>query len=353
MMHQIAGKERNVGDVDLPPPVPPKPIVIRADLIYNQACADASANLKSPRPPHHSPMRPPQHRIWYKRHQLVCELKLIKIFYAFRRQPVPTFSPSPQRRPIFNTPQQQAETQQEQQQHPSAVYPHQCCQHHQPSIFTPPPPSTPQQQQQHLNIAHMLSPRTPTRPFLVQPTTTASSHHQHYHYPTQFQSSRYASTATSTAATSDHASAHSSSSSSSNNNGGEPSKLNRIMHLWQRNKVEPVTAATNMKAPNKGSHRLSMPAPIVQHPPPQHSPFQHRHDITTTGRPTLATPPMLTSTSRVSTPRQQGSPRLSSWLPGLFHFKQPKVCSIDCAARDEREAIGKIKQVLEEVNMQY
>lgn len=162
MMHQIAGKERNVGDVDLPPPVPPKPIVIRADLIYNQACADASANLKSPRPPHHSPMRPPQHRIW--------------------RQPVPTFSPSPQRRPIFNTPQQQTETQQEQQQHPSAVYPHQCCQHRQPSIFTPPPPSTPQQQQ-HLNIAHMLSPRTPTRPFLVQPTTTASSHHQHYHYP--------------------------------------------------------------------------------------------------------------------------------------------------------------------------
>lgn len=75
MMHQIAGKERNVGDVDLPPPVPPKPIVIRADLIYNQACADASANLKSPRPPHHSPMRPPQHRIWYKRHQLVCEIK--------------------------------------------------------------------------------------------------------------------------------------------------------------------------------------------------------------------------------------------------------------------------------------
>lgn len=77
MMHQIAGKERNVGDVDLPPPVPPKPIVIRADLIYNQACADASANLKSPRPPHHSPMRQPQqHRIWYKHNQQACEIKV-------------------------------------------------------------------------------------------------------------------------------------------------------------------------------------------------------------------------------------------------------------------------------------
>lgn len=138
------------------------------------------------------------------------------------------------------------------------------------------------------------------------------------------------------------------------------------MHLWQRNKVEPVTAATNMKAPNKGSHRLSMPAPIVQPPHPQpHSPFHHRHHFhqpqqhdvdPTTGRAALVTgtttaaSPMLTSASRVTTtPRQQGSPRLSSWLPGLFHFKQPKVCSIDCAARDEREAIGKIKQVLEEV----
>ncbi|KAG2224243.1 hypothetical protein INT45_000274 [Circinella minor] len=54
--------DRNVGDVDLPPPVPPKPIVIRADLIYNQARAEASASLKSPRAPQRWPYTPVQQR---------------------------------------------------------------------------------------------------------------------------------------------------------------------------------------------------------------------------------------------------------------------------------------------------
>ena len=59
--------DRNVGDVDLPPPVPPKPIVIRADLIYNQARAEASASLKSPRTPQRWPYTPVQQRqdMWY------------------------------------------------------------------------------------------------------------------------------------------------------------------------------------------------------------------------------------------------------------------------------------------------
>ncbi|KAI8138547.1 kinase-like domain-containing protein [Fennellomyces sp. T-0311] len=91
MMHKIAAKEkkpsqtslfkrtdspqtplqadRNVGDVDLPPPVPPKPIVIRADLIYNQARAEASASLKSPRTPQQWPYTPVQQQrneTWYR-----------------------------------------------------------------------------------------------------------------------------------------------------------------------------------------------------------------------------------------------------------------------------------------------
>ncbi|KAI9497592.1 kinase-like domain-containing protein [Zychaea mexicana] len=60
--------DRNVGDVDLPPPVPPKPIVIRADLIYNQARAEASASLKSPRAARKWPYTPVQqqrHDMWY------------------------------------------------------------------------------------------------------------------------------------------------------------------------------------------------------------------------------------------------------------------------------------------------
>ncbi|KAI8099714.1 uncharacterized protein BX664DRAFT_377459 [Halteromyces radiatus] len=67
-----------------------------------------------------------------------------------------------------------------------------------------------------------------------------------------------------------------------------------------------------------------------------------------------STSPLLTSKPRVapSSPLLKApmfdSPRLSSWLPALLHFKQPKVCTINCIAKDEKEAFGKIAQVIRE-----
>ncbi|KAI9304553.1 hypothetical protein BJ944DRAFT_266669 [Cunninghamella echinulata] len=41
------------------------------------------------------------------------------------------------------------------------------------------------------------------------------------------------------------------------------------------------------------------------------------------------------------------SPKLSSWLPGLFHFKQPKVCQLDCIAASEHEALQRVSYIVE------
>ncbi|KAI9309320.1 kinase-like domain-containing protein [Cunninghamella echinulata] len=70
------------------------------------------------------------------------------------------------------------------------------------------------------------------------------------------------------------------------------------------------------------------------------------HPLMCDSSPLLATKPLVApSSSQITTIAE--SPRLS-WLPGLFHFKKPKVCSINCFAKDENEAIGKISQIIQE-----
>lgn len=177
----------------------------------------------------------------------------------------------------------------------------------------------PQQQQQHMNINHMLSPRAPA--------SSALNHHNTHQYARK----------------------NSFAPAPPPQQPQQDSKLNRFMHMWQRNH-------TNRVEPN--NHRLSMPQqqPIfdrkaieasssVWRDPSQvpllNSPIYDKQQRTSNLR--AQPPPTVEPNNTMS------SPKLSSWLPGLFHFKQPKVCSLECEARDEREAIGKISQVLEEV----
>ncbi|CAO3621890.1 unnamed protein product [Cunninghamella echinulata] len=70
------------------------------------------------------------------------------------------------------------------------------------------------------------------------------------------------------------------------------------------------------------------------------------HPLMCDSSPLLTTKPLVApSSSQITTVAE--SPRLS-WLPGLFHFKKPKVCSINCFAKDESEAVGKISQIVQE-----
>lgn len=190
----------------------------------------------------------------------------------------------------------------------------------------PQPPPQNQPPQQHMNINHMLSPRAPA--------SSALNHHQ-------FQYSR-------------------------KNPSHQPdSKLNRFMNMWQRNhRIDPnppSQQSSMFKVSSKpmifdrkaieSSSSVWRDSVMYEAPQPPSTP-NHRQQrnrasfVSTSSRATQQQqPPLL--------PQQQTtvmeSPKLSSWLPGLFHFKQPKVCSLECEARDEREAIGKISQVLEEV----
>jgi hypothetical protein len=174
-------------------------------------------------------------------------------------------------------------------------------------------------QQQHMNINHMLSPRAPASSVL------------NYQYARYSRSPKMSTTQPLT---------HQDSSSN---------KLNRFMqNMWQRNnnKVDPVKLSQPMfdrKAIELSSSVWRDQIPIINNPPTSNM---------------LADPVAARQRSSLLRHQQQqpiieapASPKLSSWLPGLFHFKQPKVCSLDCEARDEREAIGKISQVLEEVNL--
>ncbi|KAI9487825.1 MAG: kinase-like domain-containing protein [Benjaminiella poitrasii] len=145
----------------------------------------------------------------------------------------------------------------------------------------------------------------------------------------------------------------------------QDSKLNKFMNIWQRNhRVDPNIPFQN------GAHpfRFSLPQQ------PRQSPFDRKTAESSssiwkenTTRNSLVLPhpsnydqqqtPLLSAAGQsynqkyspsVIEPPLVESPKLTSWLPGLFHFKQPKVCSLECEARDEREAIGKISQVLKE-----
>ncbi|KAI8337593.1 hypothetical protein BC941DRAFT_39307 [Chlamydoabsidia padenii] len=53
------------------------------------------------------------------------------------------------------------------------------------------------------------------------------------------------------------------------------------------------------------------------------------------------------SSPRLKAPTMD-SPKLSSWLPGLSHFKRPKIYTIRCLAKDDKEAFGKLAQVIRE-----
>ncbi|CEG67504.1 Putative CAMK/CAMKL protein kinase [Rhizopus microsporus] len=167
----------------------------------------------------------------------------------------------------------------------------------------------PQLQQHMNNISHMLSPRVP-------------SHHRRH------------------------------------NNDPEDSQMSRMMHLWQRNKVDP---ASPLQRHQYVFDRTAIESSsLVWKDPSQAAPFlSPAFDVTPTSSPTThrhAHRYSFNPPCHYVKPQQHTSPTVAtsnnskrtSWLPGLFHFKQPKVCSLECEARDEREAIGKLSQVLRE-----
>jgi hypothetical protein len=181
------------------------------------------------------------------------------------------------------------------------------------------------QPQQHMNINHMLSPRAPA--------SSALNHHQ-------FQYSR------------------------KNSSHQQDSKLNRFINMWQRNhRIDPNPPTPQSQ--QSSMFKISSKPMIFDRKAIESSSSVWRDSVMYESNNSPTTPrqqrkqnraSFVSNSSRSPQPFQQQqtttvmeSPKLSSWLPGLFHFKQPKVCSLECEARDEREAIGKISQVLEEV----
>ncbi|KAI9317473.1 kinase-like domain-containing protein [Dichotomocladium elegans] len=119
------------------------------------------------------------------------------------------------------------------------------------------------------------------------------------------------------------------------------------------------------RAPHPLWHRPNRIDPETQHQHPfkalgnqqQYLPFVF-HDTSSipessTARRVTQPPPSALQPQPQPQPQPQSqrtgssTPRLASWLPGLFHFKQPKVCSIDCLARDEQDAVAKVARVVE------
>lgn len=145
------------------------------------------------------------------------------------------------------------------------------------------------------------------------------------------------------------------------NNDPEDSQMSRMMHLWQRNKVDP---ASPLQRHQYVFDRTAIESSsLVWKDPSQAAPFlSPAFDVTPTSSPTThrhAHRYSFNPPCHYVKPQQHTNPTVAtsnnskrtSWLPGLFHFKQPKVCSLECEARDEREAIGKLSQVLREVTI--
>jgi hypothetical protein len=206
--------------------------------------------------------------------------------------------------------------QQQQQQQPQQNYMPVFNPHFSPSnIQYPPQTSSPAP---HTSINHMLSPRAPA---------SSALHHQNYtNQYLQKQQSLYR----------------------SNN---QDSKLNKIFNMWQRNhRVDP------MKKPFMFDRKTleSSSSLWKDNQLPVLSPISNKRDSKSSIH---HHPQVVPSSSNHFSPHALpkaeqplgGSPKLTSWLPGLFHFKQPKVCSLECEARDEREAMGKVAQAVEEV----
>lgn len=352
-----------------PPPFPLEPSPIRSDV----AKPEASSSYKSPRVQKqqqwtYTPAQYQRHDVWYCIFQSRA-MRLILIEFSARRQALAIASPSQHRQCTprampgappyqFHSPASPLVGIAVEQREPC---PYPCSQHHPYFLHhqqhpppPPPPPPPPQPQylypmypqhhpEQHLNVAHMLSPRAPaTRVFHAhcqQPAIIASvpCHHHHYGggsgslnvYPEPC-SSMLQPTAS---------------------NQQPPSKLNRLVHLWQRNRVEP-----SAKSP-KASHRLSMPTPQTQleydrtmrpavaqedeeeinssrnsacnagYCCPGHNRGGYYSVVPSPAAATCYSPrrPGSSWSSSTTSRPSSSSPRLSSWLPGLFHFKQPKV----------------------------
>ncbi|CAO3596500.1 unnamed protein product [Absidia cylindrospora] len=99
-------------------------------------------------------------------------------------------------------------------------------------------------------------------------------------------------------------------------------------------------------------------------------PHQYQHQRSTTlyaphqlqySNSPLASPPVSPFDPELSLDRQSSSgsamsttpsvsddnTQHSSWLPGLFYYKEPKVCTLDCVALRESEALQKTAHILE------
>lgn len=171
-----------------------------------------------------------------------------------------------------------------------------------------------QQQQQHMDISHMLSPRAPA--------SSAINHYQGFQFSLKSKQPY------------------------------QDSKLNKFMSILHRNnRIDPnrksfvVDRKTLESSSSVWKDTQTSLLTAYEQPPPPTTPRQQDHHQ----RASFVLPPPLIDTPMI----ESSSPKLSSWLPGLFHFKQPKVCSLECEARDEREAIGKVSQVLQEVYIHH
>ncbi|CAO3596470.1 unnamed protein product [Absidia cylindrospora] len=185
----------------------------------------------------------------------------------------------------------------------------------------------------------------------------------------------------------------------------EPSKLKGLMHhLWRStsrgrsnsnsSKTRPPSFVSSQKSSNKISPVPAKSHPISERPiqgtlhapsllvpqqplPPQYqqqhyhhpyysqhpqqhpmyiyAPQQHQH-----GSSPLASSPMSPvdsdqsfgpHSSTISTiPSVSGeNPQRSPWTPALYCYKEPKICTLDCVATMESEALKKTAHVLEKV----
>jgi hypothetical protein len=170
--------------------------------------------------------------------------------------------------------------------------------------------------QQHLGVEHMISPRAKQ----VSKFNSVSSRNT-------IDSERRA------------ADNNAMTSPSAINNSDDHRRFSRSLRLLQRNKVDSSKAT-------KASHRFSMPAPQTKttdydQKVNQYTPIIGKKESkaqldTIDGQPTAVhIQGILAQGSSSEQSSLAGnmspyltSPRLSSWIPGLFYFKQPKVCNL-------------------------
>lgn len=183
--------------------------------------------------------------------------------------------------------------------------------------------------QQHLGVEHMISPRTPQ----VNAFSVHSS-------KSSIESERRNTDNSSTC------------SPIVNSNPEDHRRFSRSIRLLQRNKVDPAKST-------KSSHRLSMPTPqttIDDTTKPihyTHFSINKKQSVAHIGTFTNNEPTaihihgILAQTSFNEHNSVSGSmspyitsPRLSSWIPGLFYFKQPKVSACGCGYGGDGEVYG-------------